>query len=84
MLEYVGLPKVREVQDWAGFRWIGKAPSLQKAYLRMITEEVKRRRAPYSKYPVILGFREGCSVAMITDLVAELLRFGDVWGVPVL
>ena len=32
ILEYIGLPKTEKAEEWASFRWIGKAPSLQKVY----------------------------------------------------
>eukprot|EP00974_Lingulodinium_polyedra_P110457 10682659-Lingulodinium_polyedra.AAC.1 len=46
-------------------------------------EEVKRLRGPRAKQPLVLGFREGCSVAMLTDVAMELLAFGAAWNEPV-
>ena len=82
-LAYAGLPKEKLIQSWSDLRWIGKAPSLQKYYLRWLIRALKSRRsAPETTALQVLRFREGRSVLEITGLVGELLFFTRSFGIP--
>ena len=84
--EYVGLPKASAafLARWSDFQWIGKAPRMQKAYLRMSAAEASRqRRRPAQERVQTLGSRPGKSVGDINGLLSEALSFGSSCGVPV-
>ena len=83
LLEFIGLPKGADIESWSKYRWIGKAPSLQKSYLRMLIDQIKIHRKPGSPDINILGFRAGNSVSMVSGVLQELLYFGRAFPVNV-
>eukprot|EP00974_Lingulodinium_polyedra_P047162 4522974-Lingulodinium_polyedra.AAC.1 len=69
------IQKEKEFFTWAGYRWIGCCPSLQKDYLRMIVNKMMEEVPPHCAEVVrILGFRKGCACTGITGVVAEALH----------
>eukprot|EP00974_Lingulodinium_polyedra_P012995 1261396-Lingulodinium_polyedra.AAC.1 len=66
------IPNEKELLLWAGYRWNGCCPSLQRGYLRMVVRKMAAEVPPHCAELVrILGFRPGRVCPGINSVVAQ-------------
>ena len=78
LIDLVCIPKVKKPLDVSQFRFIARLPVLQKWYLRSIIELVNRSVDPSPVHTY--GFKKGCRIAHITELLREILHLSRKWG----
>jgi hypothetical protein len=82
MLEFIGIPKVREARTFEDLRWICKSSVLQKWYMHSIRSLLKQslRASWVHSY----GFKRHSDTAYVCSLVRQLVYIAKVWNLPLL
>ena len=82
MLEFVGLPKSKEVSEFGDLRWICKSAILQKWYMRASLPCLRNALRPSRVHAY--GFKRQSNTSMVCGLIRQLLFLADSWGLPLL
>ena len=82
LLDFLGIPKVTNVRAFTDLRWICKAASLQKWYIRSLRPLLRQQLRPSSVHSY--GFKPACRTNHLTALVRQLLHIAASWGVGLL
>jgi hypothetical protein len=82
VLQFLGIPKVKDVRVFGDLRWICKSSILQKWYLRALRPQLRRQIRP--SWVHSYGFKRFCRTSHITSLVRQLQYISQSWGMPLL